>query len=288
MYDRKYSGVVVVSCSGQDEPEIRTTPYGEMRSRSGASLRFTSADADLVWRHWSKGINVPEEACVTIREPSVDEFFSLLSQVSRSLGKYPQGETGIDLYYCGHGRPGDGAILLKDGTVTPSELILHLKTDLEPKMGARGLSMLLDSCYSAAFLFEMIALLQYEGELRLYDALCSSMHDEKSWELTFLGHGAFTYTHFHKGNKHVDRDELATAIDLQDQKTIARCIQGLVALSANPTTYLTQGMQHPLDCIKGGFMSAGTRGECDVPDLGEDFTVHDIIKAFEASQRRRC
>ncbi|WP_299983864.1 hypothetical protein [uncultured Ruegeria sp.] len=253
------------------------TGFGQMRSRAGADLRYTSADAELTFNKWSRDKSVPKDAHVLLIEPSVADFASACTKVSKVLSGYPQQDTGVDLYFAGHGLPGNGALVLSDGVVTATRLIGLLEDSLKPGEGLRGLSMLLDSCFSGAFLFEAMVALQNHEKLRLFDAQCSSMHDEKSWELSFLGHGAFTFTHFHKGNNYVDSQELADAIDRQDNRTIARCVQGLVGMTADPAAFLTQGRQHSIDCMKGNFIDAGTRGLFDITDVDGALSVQLIV-----------
>lgn len=283
MYDRRYCGALVVGCSGVEMAEIKQTYFGEMRSRSGASLQYTEADANLVFKEWSREENILEGASEILIEPTVTEFASAIKKISHELSELPQSDTGIDIYFAGHGLPGNGALVLRDGEVSAFDLISLIKQYMKSGDGIRGLSMLLDSCYSGAFLFEAMVALQEDRDLQLYDCLCSSMHDEKSWELSFLEHGAFTFTHFHKGNHHVDNLELAIAIDKCDYKIIAKCIQGLVGMMADPTTFLTQGRQHPVDCIKGLFLEAGTRGSIGNWDEKMPFTKQQIIQYLEKS-----
>ena len=287
MHDRRYSGSLVVASAGPEAGATVTTGFGEMRCRSGANLKYTTADAQLAFAEWSADERVPPEAHVLLINPKASEFKSAIEQVSNELAAFPQGETGIDMYFAGHGLPSSGALVFDDFELTASAFIAMIKENMLADQGIRGISMMLDSCYSGAFLFNTLVELQSNNEaVRLYDALCSSMHDEKSWELSFLGHGAFTYTHFHKGNKHVDSAAFAKAIDEQDQATIARCVQGLVGMMADPATFLTQGRQHTIDCIKGGGLSTKTRGSIDLNDLGQPFNVEMIVDAFQRGNER--
>lgn len=284
MYDRRYSGSLVVACSGPEDAPMLPTIFGEMRCRSGASLKYTSADAKLVYDHWSTDQQVPYDAHVLLLDPSLSEFEAAIERISAELGEFPQGETGIDLYFAGHGLPNSGALVLRDREVSAADFVTMINRNLSSNKGVRGISMMLDSCHSGAFLFNaMVALQGDRQQVRLYDALCSSMHDEKSWELSFLEHGALTYTHFHRGNSHIDASAFQRAIDDQDHRTIAKCVQGLVAMMADPTTFLTQGKQHSIDCINGASITSKSRGSADVRDLDQPFSVEMILNALESS-----
>ncbi|MEX0319434.1 MAG: hypothetical protein AB3N21_15855 [Ruegeria sp.] len=285
MYDREFSGSLVVACSGPAVAETAMTGFGEMRSRSGANLKYTSADACKIHRLWSKDGRVSKDAHALLIDPSAQEFAEAIDRVSDEIGAFPQQKTGIDLYFAGHGRPGNGALVFKDNHVTATQFIKLVKKSLVSGAGVRGLSITLDSCYSGAFLFETIVALQKDCDLQLYDALCSSMHDEKSWELSFLGHGAFTYAHLNKGNKYVDPIKFAQAIDEQDDSMIAKYLQGVVASNADPTAFLTRGRQHSIDCVRGGDIDAGTRGRIDVSDLDWPLDVPKIVDGLQRSIR---
>ncbi len=45
MYDRKFSASLIIASKGTELAEVIPTPYGEMRSRDGTNLEFTSNDA---------------------------------------------------------------------------------------------------------------------------------------------------------------------------------------------------------------------------------------------------
>ncbi|WP_170405096.1 hypothetical protein [Ruegeria arenilitoris] len=284
MYDRRYSGSLIVACAGPENPPPEQTVYGEMRCRSGAQLKFTSADAKLAFDNWSIDELVPKDAHVLLLDPTLSDFEAAIENISRELSVFPQGETGIDLYFAGHGLPKSGALVLRDQALSAADYVSLIEENMASDKGIRGISMMLDSCHSGAFLFEaMVALQGREETVRLYDGLCSSMHDEKSWELSFLEHGAFTFTHFHQGNSYVSPAEFQKAIDEQNHKVIVKCIQGLVASMADPATFLTQGKQHSIDCVKGGGLTTKTRGSTDINELDQPFDVEMIIEALRRS-----
>lgn len=284
MYDKRYNGSLVVACSGPVDVQPVQTVFGEMRCRSGAKLKFTSADAKLAFDNWSTDRRVPRDAHILLVDPKLSDFQAAIERISSELSVFPQGETGIDLYFAGHGLPKTGALVLRDQVLTATDYLSLIEENMTSDKGIRGISMMLDSCHSGAFLFEaMVALQDREEAIRLYDALCSSMHDETSWELSFLDHGAFTFTHFHQGNEYVNSTEFQRAIEEQNHRVIAMCIQGLVASMADPTTFLTKGKQHSIDCIKGGRLTTRTRGSLDINELDQPFDVETIIEGLRRS-----
>jgi hypothetical protein len=61
MYDRPFSASLVIACEGKEDPEIIKSPYGDMRSREGALLKYVKNDAAKVFERWSKDEKIPKE-----------------------------------------------------------------------------------------------------------------------------------------------------------------------------------------------------------------------------------
>lgn len=289
MYNRQYSVSVVIACQGSQESEIKSTPYGEIRSRSGASLKFTTNDAKGVYTQWLKHERevvehetVPDEGHIYLENPTKSEVLNAFSTINQILSKYPQGATGIDVFFAGHGECSSGALVLKDDTLSAKELLHIINSPLASSQGARGLGLGLDSCYAGSFLIDIVVELQKkEHSIELRDAMVSSMHDEKSWELSFLEHGAFTFSFLHPGNSYVKGNELNIAIERKDNKMIAKCLQGLVGSMASPVGFLTQGRQHPIRCYKGALMNISGLGEFYIHDIEGGVTRESLINCFE-------
>jgi hypothetical protein len=289
MFDRQYSASLIIACQGSQESEIKSTPYGEIRSRNGANLKFTANDAKGVYTNWSKHElevvkheAVPVEGHIYLEDPTKSEVLNAFSTINRILSKYPQPATSIDIFFAGHGECPSGALVLKDDILSAKELLHIINAPLASSQGARGLGLGLDSCYAGSFLIDIVVELQKKGHsIELRDAMVSSMHDERSWELSFLEHGAFTFAFLHPGNSYVKGKELNIAIERNDHKMIAKCLQGMVGMMASPVSFLTQGRQHPIQCLKGYLFEVAGLGEFSISDIEGAVTRESLVNYFE-------
>ena len=250
----KYSANIVIASSGQEAPQIFETPFGEIRSRDGASLKFTTNDAESIFDFFKRktGDYVPEDFHSLLIDPTLSQVEQTIKQLSIKLAKFPKGDPGLSLYFAGHGKQGSGNLVLKDGTLSPTRFLDLQQKEVTAKNGGyRGIGIILDSCYSGAFLLRLALECDRRfNEFSLYEGLVSCLPDEKSFELSFLEHGAFTYTFLNPGNKSVNFDEFNRAILEQDYPIIARGLQGAVANMGNATAFLTQGRQFSASLTK--------------------------------------
>jgi hypothetical protein len=286
MYDREFSASLIIASKGPAQAEVRSTAYGEMRSRDGADLRYTSNDAKGMYSNWLENQNLPSEAFIYLENPTKSVVEEAVNQINGVLSNYPQEKSGIDLFFAGHGHPRSGSLVLKDGNLSAKELIDLISRPLEKTKGRRGLSFFLDSCYSGGFLIDTIIELEKDDStLRLFDALVSSMYDEKSWELSFLEHGAFTFSFLNKGNAYVDRLEFARAVEKNDSRIIAKYLQSMVGtMGGDSATFLTQGKQHSIDCIKGHHFTIGGFGNFSLTELEEEISREILEERFKMAR----
>ena len=282
MYDREFSASLIIASKGTELAEVRTTPYGEIRSRDGADLKYTSNDAKGIYQRWAEHNNLEQEAYVYLENPTKSDVEEAINQINEILSNYPQEKTGIDLFFAGHGEPFSGSLVIKDYILSAEELVYMISKPLDKTKGSRGLSFILDSCYAGGFLIDtIIELEKSEITIRLFDALVSSMHDEKSWELSFLEHGALTFSFLNKGNEYVDDLEFTKAIEKNDFKIIAKYLQGMVGLrGASSVAYLTQARQHSIDCIKGHHFTVIGHGTFSLTDIKETITKEVLKERF--------
>lgn len=250
---RPYAASLVIASQGKQEAELVNTAYGEIRSRDGANLKFTANDAKGVFQKWIKtNRHLPTEAHVYLENPTKSEVKNAFSEINGLLSQYPQEKTGIDIYFAGHGEFPTGSLVLRDENLHFNELLDLISEPIDITAGSRGFSLMLDSCYSGSFLIDIVvALEKKEFGVKLLDAFTSSMHNEKSWELSFLEHGAFTFTFLNPGNQYVMPHELTKAIEEDDQRMLAKFLQGMVGMLASPVAFLTKARQHSISCSKG-------------------------------------
>lgn len=286
MYDRKYSASLVIGCEGKSEPQVEQTYFGEMRSRSGANLKYVINDAKKIFEKWSTDNELPNEAHICLQNPDKKEVIQAIQSINKILSEYNQEQTGLDVFFAGHGEYGTGSLVMNDDTFSAEELIYHMSENLDSSKGERGLSFFLDSCYSGSFLIETILTSEKSKcPIRLFDAKVSSLPKEKSWELSFLEHGAYTFTFLNEGNAYVPQKELTKAIEKQDHALVAKYIQGMVAMISSPVAFLTQGKQHSIDCMKGYIFSVEGYGDFTTAEFEKgELSKEVLLELFEKAK----
>jgi hypothetical protein len=180
------------------------------------------------------------------------------------------------LYFAGHGENSTGSLVLSNDVLSSEELLDYISSSVKKgkAKGIRGLSLMLDSCYSGAFLIDTILEIDKNFQnVKLYDVEISSRYNEKSWELSFLEHGAFTYSFLNRGNGYVNQKELSKAIDNNNHGVIAKYMQGSVGMMACPVAYLTQGKQHAISGVKGCFFGGVDISEYEWGSLTKDLLL---------------
>ncbi|MXW36999.1 MAG: hypothetical protein F4Z12_09620 [Acidobacteria bacterium] len=199
---------------------------------------------------------MPDSLRRLLIDPRLDQVESTIREVSRIIDQQFNAEFGVDLYFAGHGKHGTGNLVLRDGVLSPARFLRLQADDAEKHEDTtRTVGVMLDSCYSGAFLIRL-AIDAYERYqcFRMDDSHVSCLPDEQCYELDVLGHGVFTYTTLHPGNASVDARSFGQAILDNDKSQIAKGLQGLVATMSSATAYLTEGRQCSLSLIKSSFL----------------------------------
>jgi hypothetical protein len=178
-----------------------------LRPRMAADLRYTTADADFLRNHWRDPWD-PGRHVESFRskQPTCRQFWDDVVRACDWLAQHRSDDDwnggGLNLTFAGHGRDGDGALVLEDGVVSPDELVERLReiwSRLPEEVGRLRVSLRLDSCYSGGFLLRWLSgTYAYSDELAPYFSQASCMPDEISWEESSLGHGVFTYCTSHR------------------------------------------------------------------------------------------
>ncbi len=248
------AAVLTVASSGKGESKCVQTPYGEMRSRAGAKLKYTTNDVQALYQNTPKQYledGVQSLDCELI-DPCVDEFYAAVEKAARYLADQSgpvNSKNVLTIMYAGHGEPLDGAWVLKDCTISASELHRRIENSYAHCERRLHVDLIMDSCFSSRFLIDFLIASQNSEYVYAFDCFASSLPEEVSYEFAFLEHGVLSFHLTHQGNKHVDRNELAKAIDKSNQKTILKALHGITV--PNPVTYLTAGKQHCVELISG-------------------------------------
>lgn len=244
-------------------------------------LRHTTNDAKGLYDFWKrKNPDVPDDFHVLLIEPTVADVESAIAGLSCRLHREYDNAIGLDLIFAGHGAPGTGNLILKDGELSPDRLLSLQASDVQAGSGARRIGVIIDSCYSGAFLVDLaIRALEHYNGFRFDGSLASCLPDEESYELDILDHGVFTYTHLYHGNWHVDTERFNQAILDNDSAEIAKGLQGHVASNGgSPTAFLTEGRQFPMFLnkttidVQGGFADVDIYDNCDFAEIVERLT----------------
>ena len=232
---------------------------------------------------WSKAEpDLPDELSRLLVDPTLREVECALQGVSAGiLEAYPE-ETGLDLFFAGHGEEETGNLVLRDGTLSPHRL-LELQADHVGHGGGghRTLGVWLDSCYSGDFLLRL-ALVAFEEGFRLDEGVASCLPGEMCFEMDTLEHGVFTYTRLHPGNAHVSRERFNRAILDNDAGELAKGLQGLVGLTSNPSAFLTEGGQFSMSLSKHVI---SVDGDFATVELGEANDLAEITKQLTAFKK---
>ena len=272
---------IVIASSGPDEHERRQTRFGEIRSRSGASLEYTARDAESIYALWRKAeADLADKLHLLLIDPTVGEVECALRDVSTRIREAYPADIGLDLFFAGHGEEGTGNLVLKGGTLSPTRLLELQADDVDPDNGGpRTIGVWLDSCYSGAFLLRLAieSFENFEG-FRLDEGLASCLPDETCWEMDILEHGVFTYAHLHRGNSHVNQERFNRAILHNGRKEIAKGLQGLVGTTSNSSAFLTEGKQFSMSLTKhvisvdGGFADVELGAKNDFAEVSRQLT----------------
>jgi hypothetical protein len=129
----------------------------------------------------------------------VDAFKRIEDEFVQQAAGHADFDGGL-LTFCfsGHGREGDGALCLADDTTFAVDDFVDACMRIRqaaPGIGRLRVALLLDSCFSGAFILRALELMlhEYPDDLTPEYLLASSMPDEESYEVPALGHGLSTF-----------------------------------------------------------------------------------------------
>lgn len=276
MYGTTFHGSISIACAGKEEPYIIPTPYGEMRSRSGAQLKYTANDALKFHQSILKNNPLGESANIFLENPTKDEVKESIEQIREVLAE--KSGNGFYFFFAGHGIYGTGDLVLADENLTAVELLEMIGGTNDDHDISLTTEIRLDSCYSGSFLIDIILELEKEiYNVYLMEGFAASMFDEKSWEMSFLEHGAYSFTLLHPGNEYVNSKQLVEAIENNNHRIIAKYAQAGIAMKAPPIPFLTQARQHSMSVYKHNLIGMDNYGDFQLSDLKPPLTREKII-----------
>ncbi len=284
---RDWAAYINVAAKGTlFQPYQRSDPIG-MHPKALANLEYTTADVDYWDDYWRNGDwygRSPYETHSTLRDTDYATLASRLEEVRAWFAESSQtpGFDGGSIVFCysGHGREGDGALCLNNGTYFDAEDFVRTCMDIRsssPGSGPLAVSLIVDSCYSGAFLLKVLEgiLHEHPDDLIPDYLFAASMPDEVAWELPVLNHGLATYC------QSVRPDSLgamsATAGGRSDPAWA-------IAEGPDGCSYITAGAQNPIRYdsyeLAGAMQSVRVwEGEALVTLRSRDEWESDLLKA---------
>jgi len=266
-----YESAILLSVAspGKYNDEALDGLLGQMRSRSGAKLKYVTNDIEKFgedspsYGGYAEGGLIYEK----LLDPSVTDFREATKRLIKrmvSRKSTPGRKNVFNLVYAGHGQALDGAFELIDGIISGQELHELLVLNYGDNQNKLHVNLIVDSCYSGRFLIDFMVSCQNHKTVYAFDCNVSSLPDERSFEMDFLEHGAFSFTLSHQGNSYVDASELARAVDDQDLGTIVKSLQSVTV--PNPVAFLTRGRQHSMELVSGHHLSVTGAGSIELSD----------------------
>ena len=267
---------IVIACKGQQQPNVFQTRFGEIRSRSGAQLKYTAKDAEGIWKHFKNNeAGIPDDLHVLLIDPKKSQIHEAIRTVSKKIRRDYGNGIGLDFVFAGHGCKVNGDLVLSDGVLSTTDFLQLQAEDVAAgSEEQRTIGVWLDSCYSGAFLIRLAieSFEVFEG-FKLDEGLASCLPTEECFEMESLQHGVFSYTRLYPGNSHVDQVEFNNAILGNRRDEIAKGLQGLVSGMSSPSAFLTEAKQfsvglykHVID-VHGGFATVELGDESDFDEI---------------------
>jgi hypothetical protein len=171
-----------------------------IRCRVGANLKYTTADADFLYKHFSSrnADTCPKDIHVRLVNPKLHDLFDAIRDISKWLnlftGQPDWGGGCIHFIYAGHGRKDHGALVFLDGDLRAEDFLQHVALHTNPGEHRRRIDVVLDSCFSGAFITTMLAdaFENHAGTIYPCSLFSAALHDEYAWEYPRYGHGIWT------------------------------------------------------------------------------------------------
>lgn len=201
---RRWQANVSVAASGPGfTPGARDVTGFGAYSKAAAELRYTIADVAYLSEEWR---TPPYAAPFEFHASEYGgDYATVLDALARAKNFLIEGSLDPDFdggsllfAFSGHGREGDGTLWLDDNTFLSADDFVGACVDTAQAAPGRGrlrLSILLDSCYSGAFLLRTLERTLHEhADLLVADYfMAAAMPDELAWEVPVLGHGLSTF-----------------------------------------------------------------------------------------------
>jgi len=197
---RKYNAYISVSCSGPEKSSIIRSPVGIIRCRASANLKYTTADADFLYKHFSKpnADTCPNDIHIRLVNPKRLDLFNAIEVTSKELNYFAEQTDWnggcIHLIYAGHGRKNNGALVFRDNDLTSEDFLQCVASYTNICEQRRRIDVTLDSCFSGSFVTTLLADAFNNHSNNIFPGcfFSAALHDEYAWECPQYGHGIWT------------------------------------------------------------------------------------------------
>ena len=253
---RNYKVTISISCSGPENGKIKSSKLNVLRKREEADLLYTTNDADWLYK-WSKDnfnrktySSGKREKHIRLVNPTLRELNDAIvvtGQYLKSLSNKSDWCGGeVLLIYAGHGIEGDGDLYISGEFLSAKYFLKTLIANLPQTGKLCRTDLLLDSCYSGAFvsnfLFEVLD--KYSNRLLPFDLFGSCLFDETSLESSIWNHGILTYSFQRNLEVNLFEEPDESRLLTWQEKIKSSLFQGGVV-------YLSSGQQHAFNIRNG-------------------------------------
>jgi hypothetical protein len=201
---RRWHAYVSIAASGEDAlPASRGSSSAYPKAFS--KLKYASKDINYWADSWAQVR--PAEPSRTIHKvlhdadyASVETTLGEVSDWFAEASADPDFDGGMLVFtYSGHGHEGDGALCLNQNTHFDAQDFVSACLKIQDATSSERrlkLALFLDSCYSGAFLLNVLEKALHEHDELLYPDyfFAASMPDEQAWEVPAVEQGVATYS----------------------------------------------------------------------------------------------
>ena len=284
---RNYKVTISISCSGPKNGKVKSSEIKVLRKREEADLFYTTNDADWIYNSTKKYFNKKgydsgkKEKHIRLVNPNLSE----ISEAFIATGQYFKSMAGrkdwaggeLTVIYAGHGFEEDGALCISGHSLNAKNLIEIIIANLPLTDQRCRIDLLLDSCFSGAFIANFIDESQkYSDVIFPFDMFGSCLHDESSLESSEWEHGIFTYS-FKKN------DEIDPFIEPKNEFLLEWQTKLKSSLFQGGVTFLSEGEQHAFNWRAGDLKVYGSTRFFNVSDeIGKNIiSANDLFKMMD-------
>ena len=212
----------------------------------------------------------------------IDAFIVAGQYLKSFVGKKNWNGGQITFIYAGHGLMGNGALYISEDSFSAENLLNNIVVNLPLSNERCRIDLILDSCYSGAFVGHFIEEAQkHEDKIFPFELFGSCLHNETSLESSEWEHGILTFSF----QKSLEIDPFQEPKDefLPDWQEEVKC-----SLFQGGVTYLSSGRQHAFNLRNGNLKVYGATRFFNIFDeLDKDEVLkEDLFKMMDRQREK--